>query len=178
MNFYFSISGLQIDPEKLGLTSEARFKVEKVIATEFGSSIQRQGPIKYKCDDLYGLDKISWTDIKITIALLIRQFGVADNLVQLTPEKLEELKGEYRPREEAAAAGDEHEISRIPDSQDTEDTVDTENTEEVLARILDSEDTEESEVFGPDDDDEFEQVAELMRPTMTDEEIENVCLCY
>ena len=155
MNFYFSISGLQIDPEKLGLTPEARFKVEKVIATEFGSSIQRLGPIKNKCDDLYGVDKISWTDIKITIALLTRQFGVADNLVQWTPEKLEELKGEYRPREEAA--GDEHEISRIPDSQDTEDA-------------------DDSEVFGRDD--EFEQVAELMRPTMTDEEIENVGLRY
>ena len=157
MNFYFSISGLQIDPEKLGLTPEARFKVEKVIATEFGSSIQRLGPIKNKCDDLYGVDKISWTDIKITIALLTRQFGVADNLVQWTPEKLEKLKGEYRPREEAA--GDEHEISRIPDSQDTEDA-------------------DDSEVFGPDDDDEFGQVAELMGPPMTDEERENVSLSY
>ena len=157
MNFHFSISGLQIDPEKLGLTPEARFKVEKVIATEFGSSIQRLGPIKNKCDDLYGVDKITWNDIKTTIALLIRQFGVADNLVQLTPEKLEELKGEYRPRGAEVATGDEHEISRIPDSLDTEEA-------------------DDSEVFGPDDDDEFEQVAELMRPTMTDEEIENVCL--
>lgn len=119
MNFYFT--GLQVDPEKLGLTPEARFRVEKVIATDgfIKSSIQKLGPIKYKCDEIYGVDKISFADVRTTIALLIRQFGVADNVVQWTPEKLEELKGEYCAQEtEENTAGDEHGINRIPDTQD------------------------------------------------------------
>ena len=47
MNFYFT--GLQVDPEKLGLTPEARFRVEKVIATDgfIKSSIQKLGPIEH-----------------------------------------------------------------------------------------------------------------------------------
>ena len=121
MNFYFT--GLQVDPEKLGLTPEARFQVEKVIATEgsIQSAIHRLGPIKYKCDEIYGVDKITFVDVKVTIALLIRQFGVADNVVQWTPEKLEELKGEYRAQETEENAGDEHEVTRVPDTQDSQD---------------------------------------------------------
>ena len=57
-------------------------------------------------------------DVKVTIALLIRQFGVADNVVQWTPEKLEELKGEYRAQGAEGNAGDEHEVTRVPDTQD------------------------------------------------------------
>ena len=43
----FAISGFDIDPEKLGLTAEARFQIEKVVATDesIKSSIQRLKPI-------------------------------------------------------------------------------------------------------------------------------------
>ena len=117
------LAGLQIDPEKLGLTPEARFKIEKVIATDgfIKSSIQKLGPIKYKCDEIYGVDEISFADVRTTIALLIRQFGVADNVVKWTPEKLEELKGEYCAQETEENCWDEHEVTSIPDSQDVED---------------------------------------------------------
>ena len=67
------------------------------------------------------MDKITFVDVKVTIALLIRQFGVADNVVQWTPEKLEELKGEYRAQETEENAGDEHEVTRVPDTQDSQD---------------------------------------------------------
>ena len=120
LNFHFT--GLQVDPERLGLTPEARFKIEKVIATDgvIKSSIQKLGPIKYKCDEIYGEDVISFADVRVTIALLIRQFGVADNVVQWTPEKLEELKGEYRAQGAEENAGDEDEVTRISDTQDSD----------------------------------------------------------
>ena len=99
--------------------------MEKVVATDdsIKSSIQRLKPIKERCDELYGDDKITYDNLKIAVALLVRQFGVADGVVQWTPEKLEELRGEY-PKEGEG----EEEITRIPDTPDFEDEALSQNS--------------------------------------------------
>ena len=123
----FAVSGFDIDPEKLGLTAEARFQIEKVVATDesIKSSIQRMKPIKERCDELYGDDKITYDNLKIAVALLIRQFGVTDGVVRWTPEKMEELRGEY-PKEGGEEG--EEEVTRIPDTPDFEDEALSQNS--------------------------------------------------
>ena len=89
------------------------------------SSIQRLKPIKERCDELYGDDKITYDNLKIAVALLIRQFGVTDGVVRWTPEKLEELRGEY-PKEGGEEG--EEEVTRIPDTPDFKDEALSQNS--------------------------------------------------
>lgn len=101
------------------MTPSKRFLVEKIIATdpEVNHEVHRLAPIKHKCDEAAGDDKeeTTWNDIKVTVALLIANFGVKENKVQWSAEKLRELQNNYH-----ATVGDKQGDS-VAVEEDTQD---------------------------------------------------------
>ncbi|TRY63315.1 hypothetical protein TCAL_03979 [Tigriopus californicus] len=81
---------LPVNIDKLGLDPRMRAKIEQIIFDPpIASNILRLGPIKEECDkrDL----TVGWDEIKITVALIMTENEVRDNIVQWSDEKLKKL---------------------------------------------------------------------------------------
>ena len=83
-------AGLPVKTESLGLKEDVKKLVEKAIASkEIGGCILRLGPIKTKCEKDYS-EEISWDDIKIVVALLIKKYGIKDDVLCWDPSTVVE----------------------------------------------------------------------------------------
>lgn len=72
-------AGLPVKIESLGLRDSTRKIIENTISSEeINCHVFRLGPIKAKCEREVSKE-ITWDDIKIVVALLIREHGLKDD---------------------------------------------------------------------------------------------------